>query len=537
MDLEPFPAKLECSEQLDAQNTVLLRSYWDVSDSAAAIQQVRELADEAWNTQEIPSDPIVTGSRNADWDLLWDTLVRKTGIPRGKFNREQFDTALPANFVLMKRGASHPASMHTSIPLLFVSYAAKVHHLKQDGGSDEAAAAQLGALPWESVNLVLQQAGLRYRMVAPIVKKGSWTQNFELNYRLELEHLQSGAVVPASALSSGERVVFLTSIWSYFFNQAALNSRTALLLLDEPDAHLHPALTKTFLRVIRDELVERRGIRVIATTHSPSTVALTERENLFVMCTAEPRIRPVANKWEPVAHLTAGLVTVGTQTKVVFVEDRDDVEFYQVVQAVLAQDSALSVGFDSARALNFVPASEGRQSGGKQMVIRWVTAIESTQVAGIVDRDDDAEPGGRVHVVARRHLESYLLDPLFIYALLLDENQADRPNFAPSVDHRHSRSLLQLNADVLQQIADGMIEIYAELSGAGGGELVRVSYVGGSVISLPQWVLQCDMKKLFEPLRRRLGTKWSLQHLTRKYEVLAIVPAELAEVLVGIQRA
>jgi hypothetical protein len=329
----------------------------------------------------------------------------------------------------------------------------------------------------------------------------------------------------------------MTAIWSYFFSQSALSSRAALLLLDEPDAHLHPALTSLFLRVIRDELVERRGIRVIATTHSPSTVALTQEGELFVMSADEPRIRPEPNRWEAVAGLTTGLVTVGTHTKAVFVEDRNDVDFFRAAQAIMVRGVGVAGGFDAGRSLNFIPASEGRQGGGKQMVIRWVGAIETTQVAGIVDRDEDPEPGDRVHVGLRRHLESYLLDPLFVYALLLDENTADRPILVPDVDHQQSKLIAKLPSPTLQRIVDGMVAIYAELTEAGEADPIEVQYVGGAVVSLPAWLVRHDMKKMIEPLRRRLGVDWKLDFLIRKYEVLGVVPVELEEILTRIQRA
>lgn len=534
---ETFDAKVECSERLDAQNTIFLRSHWDLGDAAASITQLRAMAEEAWSRRDIPAEPSQAAARDTSWDSLWTVLEREVGQARNHFDRATFDAVLPPNFVLMKQGATHPASMYAAIPNLFLSYALRLHYLEREGGSRQDFSAKYGDPPWHAVNRVLQSAGLRYEALVPSVPRTSWTQAVDGSYRLELRNLQSGVVIAPNALSSGERVIFLTAIWSYFFNQSALATQAALLLLDEPDAHLHPALTSIFLRVVRDELVERRGMRVIATTHSPSTVALTDEGELFAMCIDEPRIRPVSNKWEAVARLTAGLVTVGTRTKAVFVEDKTDAAFFRVVQSILARGLATEVDFDVARSLNFIAASDGKAGGGKNMVIASVANIETTQVAGIVDRDEDATPEGRIYAGIRRHLESYLLDPLFIYALLLDENIAHRPDFAPGVDYRNSRSMSSLARETLQHIADGMIGIYGELLAQSSTEFVEVPYLGGIVISLPTWALQCDMKRLFEPLRQRLGVRWNQESLVRKYEVLAIVPTDLPQMLVRIQTA
>jgi hypothetical protein len=90
---------------------------------------------------------------------------------------------------------------------------------------------------------------------------------------------------------------------------------------------------------------------------------------------------------------------------------------------------------------------------------------------------------------------------------------------------------------VLQSIADGMAAIYADIARVDAGELVAVQYLGGAEVSLPQWLLRCDMKKLIEPLRQKLCVNWDLAYMTRKYEVLSIVPLELAKMLGNIQTA
>lgn len=172
------------------------------------------------------------------------------------------------------------------------------------------------------------------------------------------------------------------------------------------------------------------------------------------------------------------------------------------------------------------------------MVLQWVGAIETTQVAGIVDRDEDAPPGGRVHTGSRRHLESYLFDPIFIFALLLDENAAGRPVLMPDIDHQKSKSIAALPDPTLQQIANAMVKIYEEeRTEHGESEPTEVRYVGGAAVSLPAWLLRCDMKKMFNPLRQRLGVKWDREYLIRKYDVLGVVPVELAEMLTRVQRA
>jgi len=64
-------------------------------------------------------------------------------------------------------------------------------------------------------------------------------------------------------LSSGHKIVLLT-----ITRLVETVSEKSLVLLDEPEAHLHPPLLSAFVRALSDLLIDRNGIAIIA-THSP----------------------------------------------------------------------------------------------------------------------------------------------------------------------------------------------------------------------------------------------------------------------------
>jgi AAA domain, putative AbiEii toxin, Type IV TA system len=64
-------------------------------------------------------------------------------------------------------------------------------------------------------------------------------------------------------LSSGHAIVLLTMT-----RLVELVDERTLVLLDEPESHLHPPLLSAFIRALSDLLVNRNGVAVIA-THSP----------------------------------------------------------------------------------------------------------------------------------------------------------------------------------------------------------------------------------------------------------------------------
>lgn len=64
-------------------------------------------------------------------------------------------------------------------------------------------------------------------------------------------------------LSSGHKIVLLT-----ITKLVEYVEEKTLLLMDEPEAHLHPPLLSAFVRAVSDLLINRNGVAIIA-THSP----------------------------------------------------------------------------------------------------------------------------------------------------------------------------------------------------------------------------------------------------------------------------
>lgn len=170
------------------------------------------------------------------------------------------------------------------------------------------------------------------------------------------------------------------------------------------------------------------------------------------------------------------------------------------------------------------------------MVLGWVKSIESSQVAGIVDRDDETPSSDRIFSLRRRNLESYLWDPLFVLALLLDENHPSWKSFSTHLNCKSGKQILLSDKTVVQDALDKLLKIYSEIAAhTEPPNLVSVEYSGGNFFMLPDWIYEADFKKLTEPLRKRLDVRWDPKFLIRKYEVLDVVPEELSKTLKDIQ--
>jgi len=91
-------------------------------------------------------------------------------------------------------------------------------------------------------------------------------------------------------LSSGHKIVLLT-----ITRLVETVEEKTLVLLDEPEAHLHPPLLSAFVRALSDLLINRNGVALIA-THSP--VVLQEVPKSCVWVVRRTGTRAVADRPE-----------------------------------------------------------------------------------------------------------------------------------------------------------------------------------------------------------------------------------------------
>lgn len=78
-------------------------------------------------------------------------------------------------------------------------------------------------------------------------------------------------------LSSGHKVILLTIV-----KLIDLVEEKTLVLLDEPEEHLHPPLVAAFIRALSDLLIYRNGVGIIA-THSPVIVQEVPKKCVWIL--------------------------------------------------------------------------------------------------------------------------------------------------------------------------------------------------------------------------------------------------------------
>lgn len=126
-------------------------------------------------------------------------------------------------------------------------------------------------------------------------------------------------------LSSGHAIVLLTTT-----RLVELVDERTLVVLDEPEGHLHPPLLSAFVRTVADLLVARNGVALIS-THSPVVLQEVPRSCVWML----RRTREHSAVERPSVE-TFG-ESVGVLTREVFGLEVTDSGFHQLVAGVARQ--------------------------------------------------------------------------------------------------------------------------------------------------------------------------------------------------------
>jgi ABC-type iron transport system FetAB ATPase subunit len=124
----------------------------------------------------------------------------------------------------------------------------------------------------------------------------------------QLIHKDSRINVSFNDLSSGEKIILSLVLSIYKSSSDGIFPK--LLLLDEVDASLHPSQIKNMIDVIKDVFVSENDVNVILATHSPSTIALAEEENIFVVNPSGQNRIEKQSKSEALKILSQGFITL-----------------------------------------------------------------------------------------------------------------------------------------------------------------------------------------------------------------------------------
>ena len=163
----------------------------------------------------------------------------------------------------------------------------------------------------------------------------------------EIYEKRTGQPVDPSAISSGESELISLGIECLVFARECVPERLNILLLDEPDVHLHPDLQARFARFLANLLVDS-PITLLLATHSTAFLgasALDEDARVAFMRYGDTQIRfvPVAYTLRRVLPVFGAhpLSNVFNEAPVLLLEGEDDERIWQ--QAVRSANGPLKL--------------------------------------------------------------------------------------------------------------------------------------------------------------------------------------------------
>lgn len=350
--------------------------------------------------------------------------------------------------------------------------------------------------PWGFVNDAFKEANLDFEIDHPHLYT-------KAPYHPHLKKLSTEDTVLFGNLSSGEKIIMSLALALYYAqDKRQITTYPKILLLDEIDATLHPSMAKTLLSIIMNTIVKKHGIHVIATTHSPSTIALAPEDAIYVMESGVNGIRKTT-KAQALNILTRDVPTIAISfdgRRQVFVESPNDAAVYD------AAYQALKHNLRSQRSLQFIATggkrteSASHSGTGCDAVKRLVKTLADSgniTVFGLIDWDGSNVSEGRVKVLAedkRNGLENLIFDPLLMCALLAFDfiSESSRIGFKKEDTYSKFRDStperLQLHIDAIQKLILGEDVLESEA--------VDVEYEGGFSLSVAKKYLTMDDHEL-----------------------------------------
>lgn len=222
-------------------------------------------------------------------NILHQINYRTKNIPRiGKliktavFESEKYCTQLTKE-EFFKNANYDPSDYELleSLSEIFIDYQKKLvisALSKKDGGLglDDTKITELKEkAPWNFINRMFTEFNLNHKVAEPKFTVGDIINSYSIPFQVKL--LIDKIEVDFDDLSSGEKILCALAITVYQNNKSKFPE---LLLLDEVDASLHPAMIKNLLDVINNIFV-KRNCNVIFATHSPTTIAMASEDSLF----------------------------------------------------------------------------------------------------------------------------------------------------------------------------------------------------------------------------------------------------------------
>lgn len=367
---------------------------------------------------------------------------------------------------------------------------------------------------------------------------------------INVQDVDTGRTFDLDGMSSGEKGLILTFL---LIGRSVVDG--GIILLDEPELHLNPAVCKDLLSFLVDNYIIRKNLQAIICSHSPEILggAFEKEECSLYHLVSERVLSKIRYKDEE--EITQALSRLGTSESegllynaTVFVEGPDDADLLQEgFGDLLRRFKVKDLGGRREIEKQILQLQEAERRGTKLSPRYFIFDRDGTPT-GITDSDTV-----KVLQWDRRCLENYLIDLDVLTGLLKDPSFLKDPLANQGEVSKVIRDLAMSQID--EYVAREVYSAYkfedpnfrkAEIRGKNVDEIAnalaeRLEKIKGQIGSIDadtwkaefkhrcrqnhhqqvlvwgaRWMEICDGKRLFEDLYRQRAFKLPLTKLKRR---------------------
>lgn len=405
------------------------------------------------NTVLVPEqNPCFGHIRDQNMRKILGNISRKSNTPLGLLSEDIIGDYLPSI------GLTGNELFNSQFAMIFKSYHVRqidnmLNKMYSEQGevssylSEEEFQEKYGEAPWNFVDRILDRLRLPYKVTNPEKTKR------ESTFKFELTHKEYGFNIPSNDLSTGEKT--LMSLALAIYNTTNSLEKIDLLILDEPDAPLHPSMSKLMLEILEKDICEKHKIPVLLSTHSPATVACSPTQSLYKImkdhkipepCTLDDSLNLLAYE------ISNFRVSVENRRQV-FVEHAYDVVYYEKLFSILSKYHSFSTS------PQFLPP-HNRDGSNCTDVIKLITSLRNSGnnlVYGLIDHDGKNINGDFIKVLGngyRYAIENYLFEPHLFALYMIKKGFINATDIGLVNIHNYVQISNLINNDTLQHLSN-----------------------------------------------------------------------------------
>jgi hypothetical protein len=240
---------------------------------------------------------------------------------------------------------------------------------------------------------------------------------------VDVEYTQNGVSLDLSNAGSGMLQLIQVLIYIYLH-------KPTLLLIDEPDAHLHPELQEKLGNVLKD-VTKEMGAQLFVATHSPDVIDSFEPNEVYFISAEKKHLRAFKEDNAYVEGLIQGGIVTNSALSRIAVRPRCLVVEDKKTGLLRRIDSVCGLGlfefsgdFKKAEGVSKFQTIHEVYLTVQDVVGKKISLFFIQDSDGLPDRylgyirEKYKKKGLEVHILERHEIESYLLDAKIVRAAL-----------------------------------------------------------------------------------------------------------------------